>query len=65
VVVNPGVQAVVVVEADVGRGRRFELSEAREGPASDPLDLQGVEERLNDSMLAVAIFTAVTLNSWL
>jgi hypothetical protein len=59
------VQAVVVVEADVGRERRFELSEGREGPASDPLDLQGVEERLNDSMLAVAIFTAVTLNSWL
>jgi hypothetical protein len=56
---------VVVVEADVGLERRFEVSETREGPTSDPLSLHSVEERLNDSMLAVAIFTAVTLNSWL
>ena len=46
VVVNPGVQAAVVVEANVGRERRFELSEAREGPASDSLGLHGVEARL-------------------
>ena len=53
---------MVVVEADVGRECRFELSERREGPASDPLGLQGVEERLDG---ALAIFTAVTVNSWL
>ena len=63
VVVNAGVQAVVV-EADVGLERRFELSECREGPASDPLNLHGVEERLHVGVV-LAIFTAVTLNSLL
>jgi len=45
---------VVVVEANVGLERRFELSECGKGPASDPLGLQGVEERLHVGVVLVA-----------
>lgn len=38
--VNAKVQAVVGLGADVNRERPFELSQCREGPASDPLGLQ-------------------------
>jgi len=44
----------MVVEANVGLERRLELSECGEGPASDPLGLQGVEERLYVGIVLVA-----------
>ena len=45
---------MMVVEANVGLERRLELSECGEGPASDPLGLQGVEERLYVGIVLVA-----------
>jgi len=45
---------VVVVEANIGLERRFELSECGKGPASDPLGLQSVEERLYVGIVLIA-----------
>jgi len=54
VVVNAGMQTVMVVKADVGLERRFKLRECRERPAADPLGLHRVEERLHMGVVLAA-----------